>query len=79
MGGTERMRSIYGLGAALLIAQMTSPVALTYSTTEPPRKAARIRNSAPNDLGPVIDTAPESKRARRRRLARAAQEGNGNV
>lgn len=28
------------------------------------------RTTPPRDLGPIIDTTPESKRARRRRLAR---------
>ncbi len=35
-----------------------------------PRKKHRRRGPAPNDAGPVIDTTPESKRARRRRMAK---------
>lgn len=34
------------------------------------RKKQRRRDPAPNDTGPVVDTTPESKRARRRRLAK---------
>ena len=34
-----------------------------------PRKP---KHPSPNDVGPVIDSTKESKRARRRRLARAA-------
>jgi hypothetical protein len=32
---------------------------------------------APNDIGPVIDTTPESKRARRRRLAKQGGQDHG--
>jgi hypothetical protein len=35
------------------------------------------RGPAPNDIGPVIDTAPESKRARRRRLAKQGGQDHG--
>lgn len=66
------MRSILGLGAIAALASMhlASPA---ISSVEPirRRKVHPPRNPAPNDFGPVIDTTPESKRARRRRLARA--------
>ena len=63
------MRSILGLGAALAVASLhvASP---NFDAPVPRRKGLAPRNSAPNDFGPVIDTTPESKRARRRRLAR---------
>lgn len=38
-----------------------------------PRRGGRLLSTpenAPNDNGPVVDTTPESKRARRRRLAK---------
>lgn len=31
----------------------------------------------PNDIGPVIDTTPETKRARRRRLAKQGGQDHG--
>lgn len=66
------MRSIVGLGAALALAGHSFQ---SFATPDAPRDAKRerptFRASAPNDFGPVIDTTPESKRARRRRLARA--------
>lgn len=45
-----------------------------------PRRGGRLLqspNGAPNDSGPVVDTTRESKRARRRRLARAALNAGG--
>ena len=39
----------------------------------PRRKVHPLRDPSPNDFGPVIDTTPESKRARRRRLAKEGQ------
>lgn len=36
-----------------------------------PTSPKRRRLAVPNDYGPVIDTTRESKRARRRRLARS--------
>ena len=40
---------------------------------EPPRREPKPRPVFPNDHGPVVDTTRESKRARRRRLAKAAR------
>jgi hypothetical protein len=65
------MRNTYGLAAALLAASMTSPYSDLFHT-ETPRRAPKTRPTSPNDHGPVIDTTPESKRARRRRIAKAA-------
>jgi hypothetical protein len=49
---------------------MISSAPLENYSERPPRKRAR-RKAPPNDFGPVIDTTPESKRARRRRLAKS--------
>ena len=38
---------------------------------QPRRKVHPLREPSPNDFGPVVDTTPESRRARRRRLAKA--------
>ncbi len=43
--------------------------------TSKPRKHHPLRDPSPNDFGPVIDSTRESKRARRRRLAREASHG----
>lgn len=68
------MRSISMLGAALAMASMHggSPLFADDWPTDPkPRKRNPLRSPAPNDFGPVVDSTPESKRARRRRLAKA--------
>lgn len=51
-------------GAAMLVAQ---PMYLDH---EPRRPAKRRFPRPPEQTGPVVDTTPESKRAKRRRLAR---------
>lgn len=68
------MRSISMLGAALGMASVRagSPLFVDDWPTDPkPRKRNPLRGPAPNDFGPVVDSTPESKRARRRRLAKA--------
>lgn len=72
------MRNICGFGAAMAAAGiLTSNVGLRIvpeADLAPPLKPYRPK-PGPNDFGPVIDTTPESKRARRRRLARAVKGG----
>jgi hypothetical protein len=63
------MRSIYGLVAALIAAFFP------YAVAEPdyrPRKPKR-KFALPDQTGPITDSTRESKRARRRRLAREKQ------
>lgn len=64
--------SIFG-GAALALAAMgvvASPYGVDLMERPRPRKHHPLRDPSPNDLGPVIDSTKESKRARRRRLAK---------
>lgn len=73
---------IFTIGAALVLAasqHLGRPIdddILRVDDWPEPRKPRLMqevfRGRAPNDHGPVIDTTPESKRAKRRRLARAA-------
>lgn len=67
------MRSILGLGAAIALAglHVASPAIVDTRPDRSRRGPPDYRDPAPNDFGPVIDTTPESKRARRRRLAKA--------
>lgn len=58
-----------GLAAAMLMADVGAQMAKPSRPTK--RKSIFAPRYIPNDHGPVIDTTPESKRARRRRLARA--------
>lgn len=70
------MRGIAGLGAMAALAAMAfvgGPEIGRDPAPVPRRKGLMPRDSVPNDFGPVIDTTPESKRARRRRLAREAR------
>ncbi|MEO3386055.1 hypothetical protein [Mesorhizobium sp. CAU 1741] len=55
------------LGSLLAIAAAAEAVDAPPRPSRPPRPA---RRQAPIDGSPVIDTTPEGKRARRRRLAR---------
>lgn len=67
------MRSIMGMGAlaAALALSSVASVSISDQIDRRPRKPRAPRNPTPNDFGPVVDTTPESKRARRRRLAKA--------
>jgi hypothetical protein len=67
------MWPIRGVGAfaAVMLASMVNPA----PDRQPTPKTDRRRQPSPNDVGPVVDTTPESKRARRRRVAR---EQNGS-
>lgn len=56
------------MAALAIVAGVTGMVAENPDFARPARR--RIRRHIPNDRGPVIDTTRESKRARRRRLAR---------
>lgn len=72
------MRSIYGLGAMMALASLhvASP---RFDAPEPRRKkeeTPEFFRLAPQS-GPVIDSTRESKRARRRRLAREQGGENG--
>lgn len=71
------MRSVGILGAIIaagaVAASSREDVILSegdWTDRRPSRRVHPLRDPAPNDLGPVIDTTPESKRARRRRLAK---------
>lgn len=72
-----RNHPIYGLASLAALALFASPpnggfVGEDYRPLSP-RRGGRLLSTpkhAPNDYGPVIDTTPESKRARRRRLAK---------
>ena len=54
--------------AAMLLAASMPP--LTRTTIDPPSPKPVRRFKQPVNSGPVIDTTPESKRAKRRRLTR---------
>jgi len=68
------MRSILGLGAALALASFGAVHNERVTTRQPgPHMGWPFDDEGryiPNDHGQVIDTTPESKRARRRRLAK---------
>lgn len=69
------MRGLIGLGAALALAGSIAPYDFRGWPDDdldrrPARRQRPPREPAPNDIGPVFDSTPESKRARRRRLAR---------
>ncbi|TAA54071.1 hypothetical protein [Shinella sp. JR1-6] len=64
------MRDVYGLEAAMLAASIISSFCDAHVRTER-RQKATLRPISLNDHSPVIDTTRESKRARRRRLAKA--------
>lgn len=66
------MRSIYGLGAALALASGTLVASPRFDAPEPRRKKKETPEffKLAEQSGPVIDSTRESKRARRRRLAR---------
>lgn len=68
------MISLGRLGAILALGAFAASPSVYYREgASAPRKAKRqfTVGTAPNDTGPVIDSTPESKRARRRRLAKA--------
>lgn len=73
------MRNAYGLAAAILAASMVSSMGgdPIYAETRRQKQERKPRLPSPNDCGPVIDTTRESKRARRRRLAKVAIIANG--
>jgi hypothetical protein len=67
------MRTMNYLGAlaALVAVGTASWVARPFYDAQPPvRRRNPHREQVPNDFGPVVDTAKESKRAKRRRLAK---------
>lgn len=59
-----------GLAAAALMASIGGEIAFP---VRPRARKSRVYAPTfiPNDHGPVVDSTPESKRARRRRLAKA--------
>lgn len=59
----------FGLMAAAMLASLGG--ALAFPSERPTSRPSRRPSLSPNDHGPVIDTTKESKRARRRRLAKA--------
>lgn len=65
------MWPIKGLSLGLLAAAMAVMMEPLEPAPRPKPIRARDRKLSPNDVGPVIDTSPESKRARRRRLAKS--------
>lgn len=65
------MRNVYGLAMALAAVSMMGGEPI-YAETRRQKQERKLRPTSPNDHGPVIDTTPESKRARRRRLAKLA-------
>lgn len=73
-------RSLGGMGAWAALAMGAAMAAVQVAPLDHygdrPRRASRPRSDRPgfipNDHGPVIDTTPESKRAKRRRLAKSA-------
>lgn len=62
--------SLLGLAAAMAFSALGGSRAFPVDD-KPRRKSGLKTYPAPNDLGLVIDSTPESKRARRRRLAKA--------
>lgn len=62
--------SLFGLAVAMAFSAMGGSRAFPINA-KPRRKPGLKTHPALNDLGPVIDSTPESKRARRRRLAKA--------
>lgn len=68
------MISLGRLGALLSIGLLASSPPARLNIVEripsPEPEPKPMRRPTPMDTGPVIDTTPESKRARRRRLAR---------
>lgn len=70
------MRSIFALDAALALAgvHVASPnFDAPTQARKPGLMQERLRGPAPNDFGPVADSTPESKRAKRRRRAKRGQ------
>lgn len=65
------MRNVYGLAMALAAVSMMGGEPI-YAETRRQKQERKLPQNSPNDHGPVIDTTPESKRARRRRLAKVA-------
>lgn len=70
-----------GHGIALAIAAAAMITSLggepIYTETRGQKREPAPRSVSPNDHGPVVDTTRESKRARRRRLAKAANVASG--
>lgn len=63
------MRSLYGIATALFAASFASVIVQPeYRPRSKKRKFALLEQT-----GPITDSTPESKRARRRRLAREKQ------
>lgn len=59
--------------AAIIGAISASTLVVTLAPAESSRSYPyRGKSPAPNDVGPVVDTTKESKRAKRRRLAKAS-------
>lgn len=65
------MRNVYILATALAAVSMIGGEPI-YAETRREKQERKPRPTSPNDHGPVVDTTRESKRARRRRLAKAA-------
>lgn len=65
------MRRVLGLGMGAALAMQAVNLVISDEPAVRRGKVHPLRDPSPNDFGPVIDTTPESKRARRRRLARA--------
>lgn len=65
----------HGIALALAAAAMITSMGGDPIYAEAERRQAREsvpRPASPNDHGPVVDTTRESKRARRRRLAKSS-------
>ncbi len=67
--------SLLGLAAAMAFSALGGTRAF-HTEADPRRRPGLKTYPAPNDVGPVIDSTPESKRARRRRLAKANPSKN---